>query len=142
MRYYRLEPEVAGGFGEDTIIDRSSGKMVVEKLHYELDGWLGDDLLESTPCFIASERLAREIATSQLTGVYFDSAKVTQSDQFKELYPNREIPMFVWMKVKGKAGRDDFGIAPGLTLVVSERAYDLLKTFGVSHAVVRPLEKG
>ena len=57
MEYYLIEPEVAGGIGEHSVIDRSSGKMVVRKLHYEFDGWLGDELLESTPCFIVSERL-------------------------------------------------------------------------------------
>ncbi len=56
MKYYQLEPEVAGGFGEQSVIDRSSGKMVVRKLHYEFDGWLGDVLLESYLCFIQSGR--------------------------------------------------------------------------------------
>ena len=136
MQYYQLEPEVAGGIGEHSVIDRSSGKVVVRKLHYEFDGWGGDELLESTPCFIVSERLAREIERAQLTGVSFDEVQVTTSDQFKVLYPNRQIPKFIWLKVGGEAGRDDFGIAPGLLLVVSKRAYDLLRTFGVSNALV------
>lgn len=142
MKYYQLEPEVAGGFGEHTVIDRAPGKMVVHKLHYEFDGWLGDELLESTPCFIVSERLAREIERAHLMGISFDKAEVTTSDQFTELYPNRQIPEFIWLKVNGKAGRDDFGIAAGLQLVVSERAYDLLKAFSISNALVRPFEEG
>jgi hypothetical protein len=142
MQYYQLEPEVAGGIGEHSVIDRSSGKMVVCKLHYEFDGWGGDELLESTPCFIVSERLAHEIERAQLTGVSFDEVEVTTSDQFRMLYPNRQIPKFTWLKVEGEAGRDDFGIPPGLLLVVSKRAYDLLKTFGVSNALVTPFEKG
>jgi hypothetical protein len=142
MQYYQLEPEVAGGIGEHSVIDRSSGKMVVRKLHYEFDGWGGDELLESTPCFIVSERLAHEIDRAQLTGISFDAVEVTTSDQFKELYPNRQIPKFIWLKVEGEAGRDDFGIAPGLLLVVSKRAYDLLKIFGVANALVTPFDEG
>jgi hypothetical protein len=134
MTFYVVEPEVAGGFGEHSVIDRSTGKMIVQKLHYQFDGWLGDELLESTPCYIASERMAHEIERVHLTGVRFDEAEVTTSDQFKELYPDRQLPKFVWLKVDGNAGRDDFGIAPGLRLVVSERALELLKRIGISNA--------
>jgi len=31
MNFYVVEPEVAGGFGKHTVIDRSSEKMVVQK---------------------------------------------------------------------------------------------------------------
>jgi hypothetical protein len=134
MTFYVVEPEVAGGFGDHSVIDRSSGKMIVQKLHYQFDGWLGDELLESAPCYIASERMAHEIERAQLTGVRFDEVEVTTSDQFQELYPNRQLPKFIWLKVEGKAGRDDFGIAPGLRLVVSERALELLKRIGISNA--------
>lgn len=52
-KYYVVEPEVAGGFGINTVFTRTEGKpMVVHKLHYEFDGWLGDSLLETTPCYI------------------------------------------------------------------------------------------
>ena len=142
MKYYQIEPEVAGEIGEHSVIDRSSGKMIVRKLHYQFDGWLGDELLESTPCFIVSERLAREIERAQLTGTSFDYVEVTKSDQFMELYPNRQIPKFIWFKVDGEAGRDHFGMAPGLQLVVSKRAHDLLKAFGISNALVTPFEEG
>jgi hypothetical protein len=132
--YYVVEPEVAGGFGEHTEIDRSSGRMDVKKLHYQLDGWLGDELLESTPCFIVSEQLAQAIERGQLTGVGFDDVEVTISNQFRDLYPNRKLPKFIWLKVNGKPGQDDFGIAAGLRLIVSGRALDLLKQVGISHA--------
>jgi hypothetical protein len=134
MDYYFIEPEVAGGLGAHTVIDRSSGQMVIKKLHYQLDGWLGDELLESAPCFIGTQRLAGEVERAQLTGVRFDKVEVTASDQFRELYPNRQLPKFVWLKVEGKAGHDDFGIAPGIRLVVSERAFKLLNRIGIANA--------
>ncbi len=107
MQYYQIEPEVAGGIGEHSVIDRSSGKMVVRKLHYEFYGWFGDELLESTPCFIVLERLAREIESAQLTRISFDDVEVTKSDQFEPLYPNRQLPKFVWLQIDGKPGQDD-----------------------------------
>jgi hypothetical protein len=141
-KYYVIEPEVAGGWGKNTVATRIPGKpMVVHKVHYQLDGWLGDELLESTPCYIASERLAHDIERAGLTGVRFDEAEVTTSQQFRELYPNRQLPKFVWLKVEGKPGMEDFGIAPGLRLVVSQRALELLKHVGVSHAAsITPFE--
>ena len=140
--YHVVEPEVAGGWGKNTVFTRTPGKAtVVHKLHYQFDGWLGDELLESTPCYIVTERLAHEIERAQLTGVRFDDVEVTTSGQFKELYPNRQLPKFVWLKVEGKPGQDDFGIAPGLQFVVSERALELLKRVGISHAAsVTPFE--
>ena len=45
MTYYHLEPEVAGGIGERTVLDRSGPRLRATSLHYEFDGWLGDDLL-------------------------------------------------------------------------------------------------
>ena len=97
--------------------------------------------MESTPCFIVSERLARQIERAQLTGISFDDVEVTKSDQFEELYPNRQIPKFIWLKIQGEAGRDDFGIAPGLMLVISERALEVLRGLGISNALVTPFEK-
>jgi hypothetical protein len=142
MKYYQIEPEVAGGIGEHSVIDRSSGKMVVRKLHYEFDGWGGDELLESTPCFIVSERLAHEIERAQLTGISFDDVEVTKSNQFEELYPNRQLPKFVWLQIDGKPGQDDFGIGKDPGLVISERALEVLKGLGISNALVTPYEKG
>lgn len=132
--FYVVEPEVAGGFGEHTVMDRYSGKMVIKKLHYKFEGWLGDHLLESTPCYIVSEQLADEIKHAQMLGVEFDKVEVTTSKQFSELYPNRELPKFLWLKVTGIPGQDDFGIASGLRLVVSKHALNLLKQIGISHA--------
>ena len=141
MKYYVVEPEVAGGLGERTRIDRSTGKMVVTTLHYQFDGWLGDELLESTPCYIVSERMAHAIEQAQLTGVRFDEVEVTTSDQFREFYPNRQLPKFVWLKVEGKPGHNDFGIAQDLRLVTSERAIEVLKQIGISNmASIKPFE--
>ncbi|TPM34485.1 hypothetical protein [Mesorhizobium sp. B2-3-5] len=57
-----------------------------------------------------------------------------------ELQPAVELPSFVWVKVGGKAGKDDFGIAQNLSLVVSARVLDLLENFGIPSAIVEPYE--
>jgi hypothetical protein len=143
MKYYQIEPEVAEGLGEHTVIDRSSGKMVVRKLHYEFEGWGGDVLLESCPCFIATEDAKRKLQSAGLTGIRFDEVKVTTSEFFQERYPDQQLPKFVWLQVTGKPGQDDFGICQDPGLVVSERALEVLKGLGVSNAApVKPYKEG
>ncbi|APF85630.1 hypothetical protein HI806_01945 [Ralstonia solanacearum] len=56
MNYFFLEPEVAGALGENTVLDASTHPPRVEKLHFEFSGWLGDAILESFPCVIATLR--------------------------------------------------------------------------------------
>jgi hypothetical protein len=142
MIYFRVEPEVAGGFGEHTIIDRPSGKMVVRKLHYEFDGWLGDALLESCPCFIVTETAKKTLQSAGLTGVRFDKVEVTTSELFEQLYPNRRLPKFVWLQIDGTPGQDDFGIDQHYGIVISERALKVLEGLGISNALVAPFEAG
>ncbi|MCX7006003.1 MAG: hypothetical protein NTY53_01915 [Kiritimatiellaeota bacterium] len=137
MKFYSIEPEVAGGWGKNTVFTRSpGGSSVVHRLHYEFDGWLGDELLESTPCFIVSESMAREITQAHFTGAHFDEVEITTSQEFQELCPNRQLPKFVWLKVDGQAGRDDFGIGSDGRLVVSGRVLAALRSIKISHALI------
>ena len=56
------------------------------------------------------------------TGVAFDDVEVTVSDQFKELYPDRKLPLLARLKPEGRAGRGDVGAVAYGTLVVSQPA--------------------
>jgi hypothetical protein len=136
MRYFYLEPEVAGSLGKNTIMNRSVHPPVVAKLHYQLEGWLGDDLLESFPCYIVTRQLRDKIRESQLTGAGFGQLEITTSDEFKELHPKLELPDFFWLTIHGKAGPDDFGIATDNRLVVSEKALALLRSLNLNHCEV------
>jgi|tagenome__1003787_1003787.scaffolds.fasta_scaffold20759984_2 hypothetical protein len=136
MKFYTVEPEVAGGLGKGSILDRTSGNRVVQKLNYEFDGWPVDELLESTPCFIASEKLRSEIEHAKLEGVWFDNVEITKSDEFEHSFSGRSLPQFSWMKITGKPGVDDFGIASDLRLVVSDPALAVLKSSGIAHALI------
>jgi len=136
MRYYLLEPEVAGGLGRNTVLDRTSHPPVVTRLHYEFDGWLGDELLESFPCFIVTQRLRVKIEELGFTGVRFSPVEVTLSTQFKTLYPDREVPQFAWLKVDGEPCKDDLGLATDHRLIVSERT---LVAMNLKQCVVTPV---
>jgi len=56
MHYY-VEPEISGGIGASPIMDNSCYPPIAKKLNYEFDGWLGDDIIESFPCFVISKNL-------------------------------------------------------------------------------------
>jgi hypothetical protein len=100
---------------------------IVERLHYEFEGWEGDEILESFPCFIVTERLADAIRRHGLTGAAFDHVEISRSDTFDELQPMSTLPTFVWMKINGDRGKDDFWLAGDGRLVVSERAWELIR---------------
>jgi hypothetical protein len=139
MKYFYLEPEVAGGLGDNTVMDRSKHPPIVHKLHYDFDGWLGDALLESFPCFITTVLAKEKLQLAEVTGVKFQSVEVTTSEEFRDFYPNRKLPDFAWMQVEGIPRRDDFGVGPDSRLIVSDRALQILREIGIPHAKVKEL---
>ena len=136
MRYFVLSPEVAGSLGKNAVISREQHPPIVSQLHYELDVWLGDELLEAFPCFIVTVRVADAVAKAQLSGVRFSVVEVSLSEQFNELYPDRPMPTFVWLQASGTPGHDDFGADPAGRLVISETALRLLQTMNLNHCDV------
>jgi hypothetical protein len=140
--HYTVEPEVAGGWGENTVADVTVHPPRVSRLHYRFDGWLGDVVVESSPCYIVTEEARRNIEDIRATGVRFDQAEITTSEEFEETHPGLRLPKFVWMKIDGLAGKDDFGIAPApdFRLVVSQRILDMLNRLGLAHALIEPFK--
>jgi hypothetical protein len=137
MSFYTVEPEVAGELGPDTEFDRSAQPPVVTRLEYQFTTWLGDALLESTPCFIVTEELAQRIGEASLTGVAFSDVHVSVSSEGEELI-RQPLPKWRWLKPVGKPHEDDFGLGDDLLLVVSERALGVLRDAGLDHADVEP----
>ena len=128
MKFYKLDPEVAGGCGPNTAFTRTLGKpLVVHKLHYQFDGWLGDELLECSPCFIVTQRLADVLGSRELSGYELKQVEISTSGQFRDYYPDRQLPQFAWLGITGKAGVDDIGVDVDGRLVVSGRALEALK---------------
>jgi hypothetical protein len=136
MKYFFVEPEVAGGLGPRTVMDTSQHPPRVVKLHYEFSGWLGDPILESFPTFIVTEAAEGKLTSAALTGMSFADADISISPTFRERQPDVTLPPFRWMKISGRAGVDDFGIASDNRLVASERALSTLRSCGLDHAVV------
>ena len=135
MQYYVIKPEVAGGWGEHIVVDRSVDPVQIKHLHYKFDGWLGDELLTTHPVYICTERVAAALQAGKLSGFKLADVEVSRSSQFQEVYPDRTIPPFRWLQVTGAAERDDFGLRAG-HLVVSERGLSCLRSFTLSHADV------
>ena len=127
-----LEPEVAGELGDDTVIDRSVHPPRVSKLHYVFTGWLGDELLESFSCYIVTERVADALQSAGHAGYTFDAVELEVSDHFRELYPNRHVPPFRWLRITGRAFVDDFGMSDEHLLIVSDRALAILRQFALN----------
>lgn len=133
MNYYVLDPEVAGGFGPNTIFaDLSTRPPRVTRFHYEFDGWSGDPLVTTVCCFIVTESLKEKILALRATGVAFGEVEVSTSSEFEEFCPGVKLPKFVWLQVTGNAGEDDFGMSR-IDLVVSQRVLELLKNAGMAH---------
>src|SRR5437016_12512582 len=110
MRYFRVEPEVAGGWGSRTVVNRNLPPWVITKLHYHFEGWLGDGLLESFPAFIIVDDARYLFKKHNLTGFLFADVEITTSEEFELLNSCLQLPKFIWLKVDGLAKYDDFGI--------------------------------
>jgi hypothetical protein len=127
MKYFSLDPEVGGNI-VCSEMDRSGQ---VRKLHYEFDGYEGSAIVESVAHYIVTAEAKKELEAIRASGMRFDSVETSTSDLFDEMYPGERLPKFVWLKIVGRPGEDDFGMAPDQRLVVSERVLDLFKRLGL-----------
>jgi hypothetical protein len=135
LRFYVLLPEVAGHFGSETIfIDQVARPPILARFHYEFEGWQGDPIVETMRCYIVTKALRDRILSLSPTGVAFLEAKVSKSEEFIERHPNRVLPDFTWLQVKGAGGLDDFGYTKesGHCIVVSERVLKIILEVGAT----------
>jgi hypothetical protein len=98
IMYRFIEPEVAGGLGKQSDVDNSVHPPLVRRLHYEFDGWLGDDILETFPCIIVTERLKDRLELEKLSGIVFSDVIVTKSSTFFDTHLDNELPNFFGLK--------------------------------------------
>ncbi len=129
--FYKLDPEVAGHLGDDTVMDTSTHPPIVHALHYEFDGWpVDDDLIEAFPCFIVTDQMKHLIEGAKGSGCSFGIVKVSTSEEFEEweqLHSPRTLPQFSWLMVRGIAQRDDVGTSAMGSLIVSERILQVMQ---------------
>lgn len=130
-----------GGIDEECKGDFSVHPPRIDKLVMYFDDWLGDDLLTSHPVFLVTPDMASRIGAVDLSGYDFAPMKVKRSELFEDLHEDDQLklPRFVWLKVHGEPGVDDFGLtSKGTNLVVSDRALSILKSGRLSHCDVAP----
>ena len=65
---YRLEPQVAGELGIDTVLDTSTHPPKVKRLDFVLDQPENDELITSFPVFLISEGLGSRLKKAHLDG--------------------------------------------------------------------------
>lgn len=149
MDLYMLEPEVAGEIGENTVYDNFDdvryrrAEPKISKLHFIFSGWLGNDIIESTPCFIVTDELKRGIEKSELSGYEFQDMEVSLSDEFMEIYPNRDMPQFKRLIPKGRVivdyetytkwSGEDFNLSDKSYLIVSEKALNIINEYNIDN---------
>ncbi|MER9288741.1 hypothetical protein [Mesorhizobium sp. L2C084A000] len=100
--YFKIRPNVAGGIGENTVLDSSVHPPIVTKLHYEVEGWFGDVIVATFPCLLVTEETRRALQKMGFSGATFADAEVTTSEECQEDQPGLELPPFVWLKVNGR----------------------------------------
>lgn len=138
MTFFILEPEVAGGFGPDTILDQGVHPPRPIEFNYQFDGWLGDPLVETVANFIVTLRLKEKLEEHHASGIKFSDVKISKSSEFYDLYPDTVIPDFAWMQVHGLPGYDDFGLSSEYRLVASERMLGVLADEGLANCEMVP----
>lgn len=143
MRFFTLDPEVAGGFGEDTDLDATVHPPRVFRLHYHFEGWLGDELLTTFPCYIVTARLMNALHALGPTGCSFAPVRTTTSEQFHQLFFGTKLPEFWWMKVEGRPGQDDVALSgpPEYLLVVSEPILECLRRHNIAQCTIADFDR-
>lgn len=140
MIFFVLKPQVDGHFGRNSVfIDESARPPKIEKLHFVLDSFSGDDIITTIGTYVVTKRLADLLKTAKpsITGIAFDQVEISKSDEYywsqKEgfSYAPKQLPEFVWLKIDGKPGVDDFAKPGSYGLVVSERALNILKSLNL-----------
>lgn len=146
MKYYLLNPEVAGELGENSEIIYENGKIKeVVHLEYNFIGWLGDELLSTHPCHIVTKKLQNDIVKSGLTGVKFKEMEVSFSEEFYDICEYADIPEFIQMVCNVTYEdnvddlREDFYCNKYRELIVSERALEVLKIHNIKYCSIEIL---
>ncbi len=140
MKFYKLEPEVGGELGKNTVLDRSTFPPTAMKLHFEFAGWFGDCIVESFPCYLITNDMAQQLSDEGITGFVIRDVEITTSDEFQEMSPVKELPDFKWLDVDGEFLKDDLSISPSNLIVVSQKVLSLFKEAGLKNCGIEEFQ--
>jgi hypothetical protein len=134
MSTYLVSPLVPGDLGPGTEMDASVHPPLVRSVHFVFNDWLGDDLVEAFPIFLATERLASMIDEARLTGVTWAPVRV-EKDAQADMFFDWRLPEWRWLR-PGIDRQADFWMDELASLHVSERALATLRASDITHAEV------
>jgi hypothetical protein len=138
-----IKPEPSGHPGPGTVVEAGGEVPLVKDLHYVFDWWVGDALVGSYPFFLVTDSLKTALsALGGRSGFDFAAARVSTSDFFRKTGPNRQLPLFWWLRVSGTAGVDDIGLSKGHALVVSARILSVLLEQRLEQAEISQFRAG
>lgn len=111
-QFFQLRPEVAGFQGEGTVVAnmpqlQSGIDFIPEIAHldYEFDGWLGDDIIEGSSCYLVSDVLAAAMEQSNLSGYRLEAITISTTevfDRWQSKMVERPLPPFVRVLTDGR----------------------------------------
>jgi hypothetical protein len=149
MKYFLLEPEVAGHFGDHAVVDESTRPPTVSHFHFEFDAWSGDHFISTRRTYLGTETMKGLLKDMQppVSGVEFGTVEISKSPEYYWLQKKGSkeapsaLPQFVWFKITGRAGADDFGTPAQYGLVVSERILQALQSLKFENCKISEYEK-
>lgn len=142
MKYYRLQPDVPASTGENSEFDRNAAPTKTCYLHILFETNTFSDLMNLILDFFVTEKLARALSKSNLTGI--DTSRkvdeIGKSENCKEHYPEFETPVCYFLDIKGIPGESDFYLDNFMELYVSHKALQFLKKFNLEGVDIYPAE--
>ena len=126
--------------GDNTVQTKQNG---TQHLHVDLENWFGDDLLETSSLdYVVSERLKLFLEKSDFSGFDFDTIEITKAEYFDDNYDlDIPLPKFYWMKIIGKADKNDFYLESKIDLYCSERLLiKLRELFSLNNLEIDPVK--
>jgi hypothetical protein len=140
MRYMSLEAMVPGWIGEHSVSEIVDNKEIFKKVHYVFDDYPSDCIVERSGVYLITQELKKALEDMETTGCEFDDVIVSESDEYEEHtshIQDNSLPKFYWLKIIGKAGKDDIGrVEPAISIVVSERVFNVIRKFGLKDCIV------
>ena len=103
-------------------------------LDVEWRDWLGSDILMTFPLHFVTERLARRLEQSTLSGFVVSdrlTVRETQEFQMRLLTQYVPAPKLLWLQVNGAMMRDDFALDEQQNLFTSLKAFGVLMEFNM-----------
>lgn len=123
--------------GEHTVIDNSIYPPKIQKLHINVEDWMGDNIMEKFPVYIITERLKKGLQTTDFKGFKINNLELTTDEYFFEHYQlKKEIPKFYWLLVIGKKNKDDLYIDDQNILNISEKLFLFLKRYNLNYCSI------